>query len=303
MRRVQFIEIHDQPWFPPSLRDGVTDALQFGFNLLNVYAPVVPLLERVLDATQSRTDSVPPEHGRSIVDLCSGGAGPWLDLSRRLNRQSLKSGRPKSQDTGREAPKVDIQIWLTDKYPNLMAFQKAKEASENCITFYPRSVDAMNVPADLKGLRTLFTSFHHFPPDEARAILQNAVDAGEGIGIFEVPRRAPLTIALTFGLVLLLFCGTPWIRPFRWLRLLWTFLIPIIPLVLLFDGVVSCLRAYSPQELEEMIAKLAASERQHQYRWEIGECGGGISRSPVTYLICYPMNDPEAASEECVKAG
>jgi hypothetical protein len=209
----------------------------------------------------------------------------------------------KSQDTGRETPQVDIQISLTDKYPNLRAFQKIKEASEDRITFYPGSVDAMNVPAGLKGLRTLFTSFHHFPPHEARAILQNAVDAGEGIGIFEVPRRAPLTIALVFGLILVLFLGTPWIRPFRWSRLLWTFLIPIIPVVLLFDGVVSCLRAYSPQELKEIVGTLSASKCARQYRWEIGECGGGTSRSPVTYLIGYPAHDPERASQERVKAG
>ncbi len=49
----------------------------------------------------------------------------------------------------------------------------------------------MKVPRELKGFRTMFTSFHHFPPEEARAILQNAVDAGEGIGIFEITRRAP----------------------------------------------------------------------------------------------------------------
>ena len=118
-----------------------------------------------------------------------------------------------------------------------------------------------------------------------------------------MPRRAPLTVALTFALVLLLFLGTPWIRPFRWSRLLWTFLIPIIPAVLLFDGVVSCLRAYSPQELEEVIGKLNVSEQRNQYRWEIGECGGGISRSPVTYLIGYPVNDPEPVSGACIKAG
>ncbi len=303
MRRIQFIEIHDQPWFPSSLRDGVTDALQFGFNLLNSYAPVIPLLERALDATRSRSDSGPSEDGGSIVDLCSGGAGPWLDLSRRLKSRRLKSERLKTQDTGREAPQVDVTISLTDKYPNLRAFQKVKEASEDRITFYPNSVDAMNVPADLKGLRTMFTSFHHFPPEEARAILQNAVDAGEGIGIFEVPRRAPLTIALVFALVLLQFFGTPWIRPFRWSRLLWTFLIPIIPVVLLFDGVVSCLRAYSPGELKEMVAKLTASAGQYQYRWEIGECGGAISRSPITYMIGYPMGCPERASQEYPKAG
>ncbi|MGA2457123.1 MAG: hypothetical protein ABSF85_06120 [Terriglobales bacterium] len=146
----------------------------------------------------------------------------------------------------------------------------------------------MKVPRELKGLRTMFTSFHHFSPEGARAILQNAVDAGEGIGIFEATRRAPSTIGLMFVWVLMLVVCTPWIRPFRWSRLLWTYLVPIIPLVLLFDGVVSCLRTYRPQELRELIEKLTAAE----YQWESGEYSRAIGEAPITYLIGYPRACP-----------
>ncbi len=295
MRRIQFIELHEQPWAPPALRDGLTDALQFGFDLLGVYASIIPLLESALDATRSRTDSHPSERRRSIVDLCSGGAGPWLHLSRRLKPRAIES----------ETPEADIKISLTDKYPNLRAFENIRAISDDRLTFHPDSVDAMKVPSDLKGLRTMFTSFHHFPPAEARAILQNAVDAGEGIAIFESPRRSPSTIALVFPFVLLLFVCTPWIRPFRWSRLLWTYLLPIIPASLLFDGVVSCLRAYRPQELREMVAELVP--RQHQYEWQIGERAGAIRGAPITYLIGYPVSDParysQIASRERIKAG
>jgi hypothetical protein len=138
MRRVQFIELHEQPWFPASVRDEITDALQFGLNFLKAYAPITPLLRSVLDATE----------GRSIVDLCSGGGGPWLDLSRRLQGDTQPS----------------FQIWLADKYPNLNAFQNAGAVSENHIHFYPDPVDATKVPPELKGFRTIFTSFHHFRP-------------------------------------------------------------------------------------------------------------------------------------------
>lgn len=127
----------------------------------------------------------------------------------------------------------------------------------------------------------MFTSFHHFSPEDARAILQNAVDAGESIGIFEVTKRAPSTMGLIFVGILLMFLHTPRIRPFRWSRLLWTYLIPVIPLVLLFDGVVSCLRTYQPRELREMVQKLTSC----QYQWEIGELATG--KMPVTYLIGY----------------
>jgi len=257
MRRVQFIELHEQPWFPPSLRHEITDALQFGLNLLKVYAPIAPLLQSVLDSAQCR----------SIVDMCSGGGGPWLDLSRKL--------QPDAQV---------FQILLTDKYPNLGAFQNVRAASGNHIAFYPDSVDAMKVPGELQGFRTMFTSFHHFAPEEARALLQNAVDAGQSIGIFEITRRAPSTISLMFPWALMPFVFTPLIRPFRWSRLLCTYVVPIIPLVLLFDGVVSCLRTYRPQELREIIKKLSGIE----YQWEVGEHSKAAGKPPITYLIGYP---------------
>lgn len=63
VRRIQWIELHEQNWFPSFLRDEITDALQFGLNLLKPYLPIAPLLQSALDSG-----------GReSIVDLCSGG--------------------------------------------------------------------------------------------------------------------------------------------------------------------------------------------------------------------------------------
>ena len=259
MRRVQFIELNEQPWFPSSLRDGATDALQFGLNLSNAYTPIAPLLLCALDSARSR----------SIVDLCSGGGGPWLSLCRKL--------QPEGQI---------FRILLTDKYPNLRAFQNVRTASENHVAYYPDSVDAMKVPGELQGFRTMFTSFHHFPPEEACAILQNAVDARRSIGIFEITRRAPSTIALMFPWALMLFVLTPLIRPFRWSRLLFTYVVPIIPLALLFDGVVSCLRTYRPQELREMIEKLSGIE----YQWEVGEHPKTSGLVPITYLIGCPRH-------------
>ena len=88
MRRVQFIELHEQPWFPSSIRDEITDALQFGFNLFEVYAPIAPLLQNALDSTRSG----------SIVDLCSGGGGPWLDLSRKLQSRKREGEPPGPAD-------------------------------------------------------------------------------------------------------------------------------------------------------------------------------------------------------------
>lgn len=267
MRRVQFIELHEQSWFPSSLRDDVTDAVQFGFNLMRAYAPIAPLLQNMIDSTANGKSST----AQSIVDMCSGGGGPWLDLSRKLKRRNTQNSE-------------GLQIWLTDKYPNLEAFQSISASSSDHIRYYPEPVDAMNVPRTLKGLRTMFTSFHHFSPDEARTVLQNAVDARQGIGVFEITRRAPLTILLMSGWVFLLFVLTFFIRPFRWSRLFWTYVIPVIPFVLWFDGVVSCLRTYRPGELHEIVSQLTAAG----YEWRIGDDARARVGMPITYLIGYP---------------
>lgn len=257
MRRLQFIELHEQRWFPSSIRDEATDALQYGLSLLKAYAPITTLLQRAVGSANSR----------SIVDLCSGGGGPWLDLSRKLKEN---------------AP--DLSIWLTDKYPNLAAFKSLSEVSENRLSIYSSSVDAMEVPSVLPGFRTMFSTFHQFSPEEAAAVLQNAVDARQGIGIFEITRPAVSTISLMLPWALLPFVCTPWIRPFRWSRLVWTYLIPMIPFVLWFDGVVSCFRSYGLQDLREFVDHLTGAK----YCWEIGECSSAWRGIRITYMVGYP---------------
>jgi hypothetical protein len=257
MPRAQLIELHEQPWFPTFLRDDVTDALQCGLNATKAYSSIVPLFRRALEDSGSR----------SIVDLCSGGGGPWLDLAGRLKTEA-----------------GDLRIWLTDKYPNQAAFENAQRHSAIPIRFYRDSVDARDVPAELDGFRTIFTSFHHFSPDEARAIIQNSIGAGEGIGIFEITQRRAWAFLLIALWSVTPFFLTPFMRPFRWSRLLCTYLLPIIPFVLLFDGIVSCLRSYGPGELRELAGKLGADA----YRWQAGECRDWRLGMPITYLIGYP---------------
>lgn len=258
MRRIQFIELHEQPWFPGFLRDAVTDALQYGVTRLGVYAPVAPLIRSLVESTAAPR----------VVDLCSGGGGPWLELSRAI-----------------QPPGGALPISLTDKYPNLAAFECLRSASGSAIEFRRDPVDAMDVPLDLLGTRTVFTSLHHFPPDEARSLFRNAVAARQAIGAFEITSRRPAALAMMLPWALLAFVFTPFVRPFRWSRLLWTYAVPAIPLVLLFDGIVSCLRSYHPDELLHMVRSLGADD----YNWEAGRISGGAGTS-ITYLIGSPMD-------------
>jgi hypothetical protein len=256
MGRLHLLEIHDQPWCPRSLRDALTDFLQFTINLGGAYDAVVPMLR----------DAIARGGATQVVDLCSGAGGPW--------RRWAHEPRGMAPGFGMAAG-FPVPVVLTDKYPNRLA-------QSGLLPFHPVPVDATAVPSDLKGFRTLFTSFHHFRPALARAILADAVHQRQGIGVFEISRRAPreiAVIALTWLAVLVL---VPFIRPMCWSRLAWTYLPPVLPLVGLFDGVVSCLRTYSPRELRELLRGLDT------YDWQIGETRSRWSPLRVTYLVGVP---------------
>ena len=185
-----------------------------------------------------------------IVDLCAGAGGPWSWL----------------------APAVNVPILLTDLYPH-----RGRIAG-----MHPAPVDARAVPAELTGFRTLCTSFHHFRPPDARAILEDAVRHSQGIAVFEAARRRPFDITLVALTWLGVLAAGPFVRPFRWSRLLWTYLPPLLPLVGTFDGVVSCLRWYSPAELRALVDGL------DDFEWDIGEARAPHSPLRTTYLIGVP---------------
>jgi hypothetical protein len=207
---------------------------------------------------------------KNIVDLCSGSGGPWSSLVESLTREDDSQ----------------YNITLTDWAPNLSSLAAIKQRAGAHISFSASSVDATNVPAELTGFRTIFAAFHHFNPDQAQNILQNAVDNHVGIGIFEITERTPMGFLVTILGGAMAFITVPFMKPFSWSRLIFTYLIPIIPIAISFDGVISCLRTYTPQELEQFTQKITAPG----YTWDIGRIRHNLC--PViciTYLIGYPL--------------
>ena len=261
MPRLHLIEIHDQEWCPRVLRDAATDYLQFVADIANPYAAVADRLRRAV----SRSGAT------RIVDLCSGAGGPWTRLLPLVHEDGISS----------------LSVLLTDRFPNVAAMERMRAASEGSMDYDPRPIDATRTPPDIEGFRTLFASFHHFRPPDAERILADAVRRRQGIGVFEMTHRS-VTAVLLMGLTpLLVLASTPFMRPFRWSRLLWTYLIPVLPVLILFDGVVSSLRTYSPSELTDLTQRLG----DHGYIWEIGEETAGPGPVPVTYLVGYPKEE------------
>lgn len=262
MKRIQFFEIEDQHWLPVSIRNGITDFLQFAVVRGDLYKRFSGrLAAAVLKSEECQ-----------IIDLCTGGGGGWYSLREHITE--LKTGQ--------------MKVHLTDYFPNLPAFSQLAATDSNCFTFSATPVSALDVPPSLRGFRTLFSSFHHFDAADATSILQDAVAKRQGIAIAESTQRHPLLLAYMLLTPILVLLTSPFQNPFRWSRLFWTYVIPVVPLAVAFDGIVSCLRTYTPGELMQLVREVAGHET---FDWQAGIERIGPLPVGVTYLVGTPRRD------------
>lgn len=254
--RVQLVELEDLPWWPAVWRDAGTTFLQFMVTASGHAALLAPKLAEALRRSGQER----------LVDLCAGGGGPLWTILEALGREGL---RP--------------QAVITDLFPNRGAFERMAALSGGQITPELRPVNAADVPADLAGLRVVFNAFHHLPPDVARGVLASAVRDRQPIAIFEVVNREPLSLLGMLFAPLTFTLSLPFLRPFRWAWVLWT-LIPVLPLFVLWDGVVSWLRIYTAPELRAMVQTLDAPG----WTWDIGTIRLGKAPGHAVYLVGLP---------------
>jgi hypothetical protein len=261
MTRLHLIELEDQRWLPAGVRHGVTAYLNFVANLTT--APYETFADLLAEGMRTTGDRV-------LLDLCSGSCGPLPTLLRMLRQRG-----------------IEARAVLTDLYPDTGALERSRGHDNADLRYHPQPVDATRVPAELGGFRLLCNGFHHFRPSDAHGILVDAVSHRRGIGLFEgVERRLPAMLVCAAAL-LLVPLATAFMRPWRWDRALLTYLLPIIPITVAWDGLVSCLRVYSPSELRALIAKVPGAI---DYRWHVRRCAVPHSPFGVTCLVGYPRD-------------
>lgn len=264
MGRLQLFEFNDQPWLPETLRGGLTDFLAHVGNLSDKpYQDVLPSLRSGLQATGETR----------IVDLCAGSGGPTPMLASML----LDEGYPLES------------VVLTDLYPEREHAEKVdgrhSERVNELFHTHTEPVDAASVPRELHGFRTLCNAFHHFEPATAQGILQDCVTQRQGVCVLERNERSAMAVLGMLFAPLFVLLFTPFIKPFLFSRLVFTYLLPLIPLLTLWDGIVSCFRTYSPRELRVLIERLDAPG----YVWEIGRHRTPGSPAHTIHLVGYPL--------------
>jgi hypothetical protein len=265
MQRVHFVELEDLPWFPRPIRDGGTDVLDLMFATMGFYRALVPELVALMETTGTHR----------LVDLCSGGGGGATAMRALL----------------RDRGHTDLEIVLTDRYPNAAAAVRVQALGDPGVRWHTEPVDAFHVPPGLPpGIRTMFSALHHFRPDDVRSLVQAAVDDGVPLAFFDgaappIMRKVPGVLMPLFALPNAVFLGAvslalvPFVRPFSPSRLLLTYALPAIPFLFAWDGTVSVLRMYTPEELLALARSVRGSER---YAWK------AVRGGPALCLIGYP---------------
>ena len=250
-KRMQLFEVADIEHFPKVLR---TCMVAFLDRLHDIVGSADVLSEKL-------SERISANGIVNVQDFCSGHGGLAKDVFERL-----RSKHP------------DLTWNLSDKFPQQISLP-------NGMTYTTQSVDVTKLGEwnnQSNTLYTIFCAFHHFTPVQTRQILEHAHQERLSLCIFEMSNNAQpkyiwwLAILSAFITCLIL---TPTIKGITWQQLLFTYLIPILPFCIAWDGAVSNARTYTKQDLEKLIAGLDTD-----YTWHIEEISGA---APMPMLCLW----------------
>ena len=228
-RRFQLFEFGDQAFLPNLLRQVYHDCLGFVARICGFY-------DRMYVPFATWTKETGPT---DVLDLASGAAGPIDTLLSRAKHHGV------------ELPRVI----LSDLFPDSEQFARLEEQhGTKRLGYITEPLSAKSTDYESYPLLSICAAFHHFSPDEARDLLEQALTRGKGIFIVEPFERkvstllSALLIGPLLGVVSPFFCF-----PWRWQNFIFCTFFPIVPLMVVFDGVVSVLRSYTSDELLAMV--------------------------------------------------
>jgi len=156
---------------------------------------------------------------------------------------------------------------ISDLFPVIHEMEKVAEQYPENVQAIHAPIDALNVPDSYPhSARVVISAFHHFTPDAAKNILRNSAEKGKPIFVLEPMTRNFRSFLKLASFYLLAMLINPFLsRKDRLLKAVFTYLIPLIPFMGLWDGVVSTMRVYTE---EELMALTSTIDAKYQWRFE-----------------------------------
>ncbi len=243
-KRIQAFEFNDLSFVPKAMRDSIIEALGRTLDWGRMLEGLVPELARFYSEARVK----------EVLDLGAGAGTPAVILARALRKEAI----------------TPPKFILTDLYPRVQTWKALKSRYPEDIDFVETPVDATAIDPELSQLkaRQIINVLHHFPEPVALGLLQDSIEARSPIFIAEAFRREPLQF-LNFapmGIPSLLL--NPLLSPTQRLqKALLTWGSPVLLMASIWDGLVSTLRIYEPEDLMRMIRTCPGHEA---YSWRTG---------------------------------
>lgn len=201
-------ELEDRSWFPVFARSYQTAFIGYLVTRSNAYGPFLDHLREF------------PPLVQPMVDLCSGSGAPAITTFR--------------------SSAAFTHLTLSDKFPDPSAVQ-GKD-----YRYLPYPVDVIDMDFERGTMYTMFNALHHFS-DADKVLIAGRIRSAGATALFvevlepSLPCLLKVLVTTTVGTVLFM----PFVRPFSWGRLFFTYIIPLNLLTIPFDGIVSVLRSRS----------------------------------------------------------
>ncbi|KAI9723240.1 MAG: hypothetical protein M1812_001122 [Candelaria pacifica] len=288
-RPYRLFEIDDQEFTPANIRFLVQEVLTA------FWTARLPLIQRTSPASLAasvilRTLANPPLDSSvsevMIVDFASGAGGPTPTIERIVNAERKKRGEK------------EIVFTLSDIKPHVEAWRKATKQSM-FLDYIDRSVDATDPPQEVTSdhsgqrkrvFRLYCLAFHHFDDGMAKKVLESTLESSDGFAIVELVSRQISSFILMLLYIPTIFIVTIFWYPFSLEMLFYTYIIPIVPFIVVFDGFISALRTRTFGEVLSLVDRSWAVTRNEganvafaKEGWKF-EAGEQVHSWPVGYM-------------------
>ena len=164
-----------------------------------------------------------------MTDLCSGSGEPAISIFRECGRYK--------------------QLELTDLFPRRV------QVDDERIIYNSLPNDALKMKFKTDTVYTMYNALHHFTDEQKQLLVQKIKSAGAA-AFFAEPLQptffcfVKIFFLTTIGCVLV----TPFIRPFSFKRLFFTYILPVNILTISIDGLVSVVKSRSEKQYRVLFA-------------------------------------------------
>ena len=242
---MRLIEFGDLEWVPRWYDIYLREFLFFYYKLYGYYKLWTPALKDFFCKVPSKV----------YLECCSGsGEVLPLIIDHYFKKYPLMNGA------------LPPKFLLSDLKPDSNFIQKKQDLKKGLFQYIESPLDATNIPSKWNHPRIFINSFHHLNPEIAEKAILNG--SAEGLIILEYVNTSILGFFSVFLGSLSIFFLLPFVVKLRDLpvMVLFTYFIPIFPLMVLWDGIVSCLHVYKEKDFVQILGKNKIKAQLISYR-------------------------------------